>query len=139
VVDALIGPTSPALVAGVSGRRTGWTATAYDDAAWSHGTNAFGFDRSGAPPMTRPARYYPLETDFQDASGNGVHGLPQSSPEFEPDWPPITTDSSASLRFDGQGDSVTMPEPVVPTAYTLCLWVKFATIRSCSLVVLSRT
>jgi len=138
-VDTLIGPTALGrwLVPDAPGADARWTLAGYDDAAWFAGTNGFGFDRSNTVPMTRPVRFYPFEGDLQDVGSNPLDGQAQSNPEFVPDRPPLAAESNASLRLDGLDDSVTMPEPVVPSAYTLSLWVKIATIRSCSLLVLT--
>jgi hypothetical protein len=138
-VDVLLGPTARGrwFVPDATHAAVAWTAPAFADGAWPQGTNGFGFDRSNTPPMTRPVRFYPLESDLQDASGNALHGQAQGGPVFAVDRPPLLAGSLTSLRFDGRDDTVTMPEPVVPEAYALALWVKLATVRACSLLVLT--
>ena len=138
-VDVLLGPTARGrwLIPDSTHALATWTAPAYADGAWSQGTNGFGFDRSDTPPMTRPVRFYPLESDLQDVSGNALHGQAQGGPVFAVDRPPLLAGSLTSLRFDGRDDTVTMPEPVVPEAYTLALWVKVAAVKPCSLLVLT--
>lgn len=123
IVDVLLGPTARGrwLVPDSTHALATWTAPAFADGAWPQGTNGFGFDRSDTPPMTRPVRFYPLESDLQDVSGNALHGQAQGGPVFAVDRPPLLAGSLTSLRFDGRDDTVTMPEPVVPEAYSSSL------------------
>ncbi len=139
VVDTLIAPGARGRwrVPSLADRDAPWTTPAFNDSAWAQGTNGFGFDLSGASPTLRPARFLRLENDLGDSAGSGSPATTQGAPKFVIDHPPLVTNAVSALRLDGVADALVLPETVIPTGYTLSLWVKPASVRPCSLLTLS--
>lgn len=139
IVDTLLASHAPARwhIPTEADAALAWITPDFLDTSWSVGTNGFGFDRADAPPMTPAARFYPLEDSLQDAAGGGRHGTAQGNPVFTTGTPSAAQNSLKSLHLDGIDDAVICPEPVVPVAYTLSLWVRFEVLRPCSLLVLT--
>ena len=78
-------------------------------------------------------RYYPLDTDAGDDSGNGVHGT-ASGATFSTEFPPVLG-GGGSAQFDGVDDRVIISDAIHPTAYTISAWVKPDMLRGQSIVV----
>ncbi|HAB17325.1 MAG TPA: hypothetical protein DCE44_12850, partial [Verrucomicrobiales bacterium] len=113
-----------------------WQAAELDDRSWNHGTNGFGFASSAGPGVPPAQRYYRFEGTGADASGNRVHGLIQNGARYVTE-PAPAEGSHSSVRFDGTDEFFKVDDSTAPTAYTISAWVKFETIRACSLVVLT--
>jgi hypothetical protein len=112
-----------------------WTELSFDDRSWLPGTSAVGYDLSGTATGTNPPveRYYSLDSTLADGSGNGFDAL-STSTTFSTNVPPGSA-ATRSTDFSGTSAFLQIPDPLDPTAYTIAGWVRFDSIRVCSLVV----
>jgi len=81
-------------------------------------------------------RYYRLEGNANDTSGNGVNGSLAGGPVYTALFPPIVG-SGQSLDCNGTSQYVNVPDAFHPSAYTISAWVRVDTIRAQSIVVRS--
>lgn len=79
-------------------------------------------------------RYYKLEGDATDSSGNGFNGTLINAPAYAAEFPPIVG-SGQSIDLNGTTQYVNVPDANHPAAYTITAWVKPDTIRAQSIVV----
>ena len=137
--DTLLGSTSIGRwrVPLAADAATAWIQPGFDDSLWNRGTNGFGFDRSGVPPMTPPMRYYPLNDSAADASAYEKHGVVRGGVSWIAQVPSVLAHSHGAARFDGQESEVVFDSGTSPAAYTLSLWVRVEQVRSCSLLLLT--
>ena len=82
------------------------------------------------PPLSQAGlrRYFRLEGNAVDSSGNGVNGTLVGSPAFSNEFP-ATVGSGQSVDCDGVDDYVQVLDSISPQSYTISLWVKPDTIR----------
>lgn len=81
-------------------------------------------------------RYYKMEGNPNDTSGNGMHGSLVNAPPYVALFPPIVG-SGQSLDLNGTTQYVNVPDTFHPAAYTISAWVRADTIRGQSIVVRS--
>jgi hypothetical protein len=138
-LTVLLGPVATARwhLPGPGESPTAWRQPNFDDTSWNLGTNGLGFDLAGATPRVRADRYYPLDGDVTDASGQGRPGVAQGGVTWTTNTVAPLTSSTASARLDGATGELAIDESVIPTAYTLALWVRVEEIRASSLLVLT--
>ncbi|MGI8601402.1 MAG: lamin tail domain-containing protein [Verrucomicrobiales bacterium] len=79
-------------------------------------------------------RYYKLEGNVADGSGNNINGSLFNAPGYVAQFPPIVG-SGQSIDLNGTGQYVQIPDAFHPAAYTISLWVKPDVIRAQSIVV----
>jgi hypothetical protein len=137
--DALVGPDALARwrVPVAADAPVAWRQPGFDDSKWALGTNGFGFDLTGAVPGARADRYYPLDSEAADRSGQNRNGWVHGGVTWSSDTPAGLAGSTGSARFDGVDAEIGIDEPVVPSAYTLALWVRVESVRTSSLLVLT--
>ncbi len=87
---------------------------------------------NGVPGPLR--RYFRLEGNTNDTSGNGVNGTLVNAPGYSTQFPPIVG-SGQSVDLNGTTQYVNVPDAVHPSAYTISAWVKPDVIRAQSIVV----
>lgn len=137
VVRPLFGYDQPGRVLGPSAQDASalWLTPAFVDTAWSATSSSFGFDTTDTFPSDpqAPQRYYPLDASWNDASGNGFDAIP-SGPAFSTNTPPVLNHAKAA-DFQGVNQFAQIPDPIDPAQYTLTAWVRFETVRACSIVV----
>ncbi len=82
------------------------------------------------PSQAGNRRYFPLDGDAKDLSGNGMHGTLKGGVGFAAEFPPIIG-AGQSLNCDGVDDYVEVLDTNGgSSAYTISLWVKPDLIRA---------
>ncbi|MBI1840282.1 MAG: lamin tail domain-containing protein [Verrucomicrobia bacterium] len=114
-----------------------WRQPQFDDSSWASGQASVGFDLSAPPNGTpTPVRcYLPLEGSLLDESGNALNGVASGSSFVYSTNAPPKLARKRSGDFNGSTTSVQISDPVDPDAYTISAWVRFETLRACSVVV----
>ena len=118
-----------------------WTLPDFEDSAWSSSQGSVGFDLTVSPTVAAtPTRcYLPLEGSLLDESGNGFNGTAfGSSFPYSTNTPPKLT-RTRSADFNGTSAYAQILDPVDPTAYSISAWVRFDTLKACSIVVRTDT
>ncbi len=86
-----------------------------------------------APSQASVRRYFPLEGNAQDFSGNNVHGTLVNGVAFSNETPP-GFGTGQSLDCDGVNDYVQVIDQFTQSAYTIAAWVKPDAIRAQSII-----
>ncbi len=110
-----------------------WLLPSFDDSHWEASPLSVGYDLSTPETATSaPPRFYlSLDSQLQDASGNDLNGV-GTSINYSTNHPAQLT-NVRTADFNGSSGFVQIPDPVDPAAYTLSAWVRFDTLRACSI------
>ena len=87
-----------------------------------------------SPSQAAVRRYFPLEGNAQDLSGNSIHGTLVNGVAFSTETP-AALGAGQSLDCDGVNDYAQVLDALHPSAYTISAWVKADAIRAQSIVV----
>lgn len=111
-----------------------WRDVTFDDRGWVPSTSAIGYELAGNGGVSSPPvqRYYSFDNTLVDGSGNGFDAVGTST-AFSTNVPPGST-KSRSLDFSGSSAYLQVADSTDPEAYTIAGWIRFDSIRVCSIV-----
>ena len=116
------GTAAKTLIPASNGLGQTWTGgQAFNDAGWTSGTTAVGYDTSTEP---LPAGYWNFNetagTTAADVTGNGHDGTLSNNPVW-------SGTSNGGLTFNGVNQTVSAPIDVSESSYAISLWFKTTT------------
>lgn len=112
-----------------------WLSPSFDDSLWESSPLSVGYDLSISEAATPAPLHFYLSLDSQllDGSGNDLNGV-GTSITYSTNHPPLLT-NVRSADCNGSSSFIQIPDAVDPPAYTLSAWVRFDTIKACSIAV----
>lgn len=112
-----------------------WLLPSFDDSLWETSPLSVGYDLSTSETVSSvPPRFYlSLDGQLLDASGNDLNGT-GTSITYSTNHPALLT-NVRTADCNGSSGFIQIPDSIDPTAYTLSAWVRFDTLRACSIAV----